>query len=364
MTRGHPVEYVAERIRQDRAEQAEHDRLRAQFDAAGTLVTADLSDGAERLASLTHDGEPLTPEAHAGCPGRGVFFPSWNRTQPVHYCASPADYGHTSLYARPTPVTSTAQVNNPGAAPEPAGPGTAPEDPGRRLVIEGNRAWAAAAGVRKRWLAQLLARRAAPREVARFVTGQLLTMPEPLRLALSGAYAKPLFTELAGRPANLVVEGIETCPAVRLPLLMLAPIAAAYESEMSGADATRRATWRGDRYSPCPRRDAGHYLTFLASLGYPLTPIEQAVADGRPYTGDDPATPLISTGVGGGPDGDPVMSVTVTDGTSAISDVEAPAGSQPAEPDQAGSPNETGDAPDDNNDPTSRTAVIDDSAAA
>ena len=74
----------------------------------------------------------------------------------------------------------------------------------------------------------------------------------------------------------------------RLPLLMLAPIAVAYEGEMTGADATRRATWRTDRYSPCPRKDAGRYLAFLASLGYQPSAIEQAVADGVPYTGDDP----------------------------------------------------------------------------
>jgi hypothetical protein len=50
------------------------------------------------------------------------------------------------------------------ASPLPDDPaGDVPPDPGRRLVIEGNKAWAAAAGVRRRWLPQLFARRAAPR---------------------------------------------------------------------------------------------------------------------------------------------------------------------------------------------------------
>ena len=70
-------------------------------------------------------------------------------------------------------------------------PADAPPDPGRRLVIEGNKAWAAAGEVRRRWLPQLFARRAAPREVARFVAGQLLTMPEPLRLGLAAAPGQP-----------------------------------------------------------------------------------------------------------------------------------------------------------------------------
>ncbi len=59
-----------------------------------------------------------------------------------------------------------------------------------------------------------------------------------------------------------------------------------------------RSTWRTDRYSPCPRRDAGTDLTFLASLAYPLSDIEQAVAAGEKYTG---TTPLIDV-LAGDPD--------------------------------------------------------------
>jgi ParB family chromosome partitioning protein len=70
------------------------------------------------------------------------------------------------------------------------------------VVIEGNRAWAAAAEVRKRWLKQLFARRAAPKEAARFVTTQLLTMPEPLRLGLGGAHSTPRSPRSPGSPAT------------------------------------------------------------------------------------------------------------------------------------------------------------------
>jgi ParB family chromosome partitioning protein len=114
-------------------------------------------------------------------------------------------------------------------------------------------------------------------------------MPEPLRLGLGTAHMKPLFAEIAGCDAGKALDSSGSCQPSRLPLLMLAPVVAAYEGEMCGADASRRATWREDRYSPCPRSDAGRYLAFLASLGYPLAPIEQAVADGVPYTGDTPA---------------------------------------------------------------------------
>jgi len=296
LRRGLTAEYVAERIRQDRAETAQHDQLVAELEAAGVTVTEGLPDGAARLAGLVHDGEDLTPEAHAGCPGRGAYFQSWNLEHPVHYCAAPAEHGHTVRTFGPPPAggDNAEGADQDAAAPAPVRDDPAadvPPDPGRRLVIEGNKAWAAAAEVRRRWLPQLFARRAAPREVARFVAGQLLTMPEPLRLGLAAAPGSPVFTNLTGLHADQAADGCDTCPAVRLPLLMLAPIAAAYEAAMSGTEAAR-STWRADRYSPCPRPDAGRYLAFLASIGYQLTVIEQALADGVPYTGDVPVEPI------------------------------------------------------------------------
>jgi ParB family chromosome partitioning protein len=293
LRRGLTVEYVAERIRQDRAEAAQHEQLVAELEAAGVTVTDGLPDGAARLAGLVHDSADLTPEAHAGCPGRGAYFHSWNLAHPVHYCAAPAEHGHTVRTFGPPPGGGNNQGADAAPSARPDDPAAdVPPDPGRRLVIEGNKAWAAAAEVRRRWLPQLFARRAAPREVARFVAGQLLSMPEPLRLGLAAAPGSPLFTDVTGLHADQAADGCDTCPAIRLPLLMLAPIAAAYEGAMSGTEAAR-STWRADRYSPCPRPDAGRYLAFLASIGYQLSVIERAVADGVPYAGDSPAEPIL-----------------------------------------------------------------------
>jgi len=214
----------------------------------------------------------------------------------MHYCASPAEHGHAVRSVLPMSSPGSAgDVGAVGASPLPGDPGEGAAgnpDPDRRLVIDGNKAWAAAAEVRKRWLGQVLARRTAPREVVRFVAEQLLAMPEPLRLGLAAAPARSLFAEIAGQDAARALEGCGSYPAARLPLLMLAPLVVAYEGEMYGADASRRGTWRTDRYAPCPRADAGRYLVFLASLGYPLSMIEQAVADSVPYTGDTPAEPV------------------------------------------------------------------------
>ena len=141
--------------------------------------------------------------------------------------------------------------------------------------------------MRKRWLAgHLFPRRTAPREAAQFVAQQLLTMPDPLRSGLAAAHSRPLFAEITGKTADAWEEACGTVAAGRLPLLMLAPIATTYEQAMTEGEG--KNTWRTDRYSPCPRREAGRYFAFLASIGYQLADIEQAVADSVPYAGDAP----------------------------------------------------------------------------
>ena len=55
-------EHEAERLRQQRAEHAEHERLRRELDQAGVTVTDTLPLAAHLLTGLRHDGEDLTPE--------------------------------------------------------------------------------------------------------------------------------------------------------------------------------------------------------------------------------------------------------------------------------------------------------------
>ena len=296
--RGYSAEYVAERIRRDRAEAAEQQRIVEELQAAGFEITDEVPPGGARLSQLRHDGEALTPEAHAACPGRGVYFPPWNLTQPVHFCASPQEHGHTPLRPVPSPQSAGDAIGGDAGGAVPGGPAApALEEPpshARRLVIEGNRAWDAAGQVRKRWLAEVLfARRSAPREVAAFVARQLLAMPEPLHTSLTIAPGRTSFSDITRQNAGAWLEICDTAAAARLPLLLLAPIAVTYEYAMT--EGLGRATWRTDHtYSPCPRAEAGHYLAFLASLGYHLAPIEQAVADGVPWTGDNPEDQLTA----------------------------------------------------------------------
>jgi ParB family chromosome partitioning protein len=279
------LDHQAERLRQERADKAEHVRLRQEMEAAGYGITEALPPGGQLLTALRHDGEELTAETHAGCPGRGVFFRSYDLTSPVHYCADPAGHGHSLLH--PGAATAVGPAGTTGPAGPVGGPGRGPSDADRRLVVRGNKAWKAAALVRQRWLAgNLFQRRTAPREVAQFIAQQLLTMPDPLRQGLASAHIRDLFTQITGQTADKCQEACATATAGRLPLLMLAPVVVAYEQAMTEGEG--KNTWRPDRYSPCPRAEAGNYLTFLSSLGYQLSDIEQAVGDGSVYAGDIP----------------------------------------------------------------------------
>jgi ParB family chromosome partitioning protein len=179
-------------------------------------------------------------------------------------------------------------------------PADEPPDPSRRIVIEGNKAWAAATEVRRRWLATLFARRTAPRELTQFVAGQLVSMPEPVHSGLARAHHQMLFSQVTGRSDGDWLTISETAPAGRLPLVMFAPIATAFESAMGEGEG--RNTWRTGRYSPCPREQAAAYLNLLAGLGYQLSVIEQAVARQQPYTGEIPPGQAII-----GQDSDPAQ---------------------------------------------------------
>ncbi len=281
------LDHEAELLREERREQAELARLRAELETAGITITEELPTGAQLIYELSHDGAELTAESHADCPGRGAIFYPWAASIPNYYCADPSGHGHTSRWPQ-APAASPA-----GAQGDPAGDSAQqmPDSPApgtdrnaRRLVIEGNRAWQAAAKVRHRWLTTLLSRKTAPPETARFVAEQLLRMDEPLRSGLSQARYSALLGEVTGHHADQLTAACGTVPAARLPLVMLAPLVVTFEHAMTDGELAK-GTWRMDKYSPCPRTKAGEYLVFLASAGYRLSTIEQAVADGLPYTG-------------------------------------------------------------------------------
>jgi hypothetical protein len=155
--------------------------------------------------------------------------------------------------------------------------------------VNGNRAWIAAAAVRRRWLDTLFARRTAPKETTLFIASQLVSMPGPLRNAMTRAPHLPLFGELTGHPSH---DQLAAWPSPRLAMIPLAVLVTAYEDQMGGESG--KTTWRSDVYSACSTSEAGAYLRFLAAAGYELSAIERAVADGVPYGGDHPTADMLA----------------------------------------------------------------------
>ncbi len=318
---GQPLAYVVQKIDDERQARALRDQLIADLEAKGVTVLDHAPDGATSLYQLrpdlaakddegagtdSPDGNPdagsesddasddgdaeardeMDPAAHASCPGAIAVLRSWQQ-EPSWYCLDPDKHGHARK------DQSALLPTRPDSGRDDAGPANdnTRSDPNRKLVIEGNKAWDAAGKVRHRWLAEFLTRKAPPAGtgtlVPQFVATQILTMPVPLCQALGGIRNTDIYQRLGGPTSDEAAAATQP----RLWMLTLTPIAAAYEDQLTGTS-TSRATWRTDRYSQCPRADAGSWLSFLARCGYPLSPIEQAVADGLPYQGDTPDSDL------------------------------------------------------------------------
>ena len=114
--RGDSAEYVVERIRQDRAEAIEHQQQLDELRAADIPITDTLPAGAVRLADLLHDGNDLTPQAHASCPGRGAYFYPFNWRSPSTTAPAPKSMA--------TPAFVRSSGTSPAAAILPKAPAT------------------------------------------------------------------------------------------------------------------------------------------------------------------------------------------------------------------------------------------------
>jgi ParB family transcriptional regulator, chromosome partitioning protein len=315
---GHPLAYIVQKIDDERQARATRARLIADLEASGVTVLDHAPDGATSLYQLRPDPDPsdydspgtgsekdgnpgddpgadaeargeMDPAAHASCPGAIAVLRSWQQ-EPSWYCLDPDKHGHALKHQ---PSLRSAGPDN-GTRDQAGPPGDDREpDPGRKLVIEGNKAWKAAGKVRHRWLAEFLTRKTLPAGtgtlVPQFVATQILTMPTPLHHALGGIRTTSIYQQLSGPNPDEAAAAAQP----RLWMLALAPIAAAYEDQMTNTS-TSSGTWRTDRYSQCPRPDAGDWLSFLARCGYPLSPVERAVADGLPYQGDTAGSTLTA----------------------------------------------------------------------
>lgn len=272
---GQPLTYIVQKLHDEREARSRRAELIAGLEAKGVTVLDHAPDGAASLHGLRADpapgpaenpdsdgppgttpadddctggdGEPgggqagdeMDPAVHASCPGAVAVLRPW-QDEPAWYCRDPGRYGHARKHHPALPPArgdGDSGTGTPGDSPEP--------DPGRKLVIEGNKAWDAAGKVRHRWLAEFLSRKTPPPGtgtlVPQFVTTQIIAMPPPLRQALGGIRNTGTYQRLSG-PAPDDAAG---AAQPRLWMLALAPIAAAYEDQMTGT--ARLAVHLADR---------------------------------------------------------------------------------------------------------------------
>ncbi|MFF3982344.1 ParB/RepB/Spo0J family partition protein [Streptomyces sp. NPDC001828] len=277
-------EFQAQWERDERAERRAREEVRPQLQAAGVPLAEDgdaLPPTAEPLSELDGpSGSSVSPEAHAACPGHMAAWAD-NPREPgevEYFCTDPDRFGH-----RP-PKEDASGAEDDQAEEQPRAAGAAkPPEPEREYIKAGNKAYRAAEKTRQAWLKELIGRKTAPKPLAAFVTGQLLICPKPVAQWVGDAGRRGLVKELTGydQPA----ERAKAATPAKLTLLNFAVLAASFEKRTSEV-----RTWRTDSTArsavyelPETRSDARTWLAFLATIGYPLSSIEQAIVDDEPY---------------------------------------------------------------------------------
>jgi ParB family chromosome partitioning protein len=286
-------EFQVQWERDDRAEQQARAQGRPQLKEAGVRLAED-SDTlpptaeplAEPLAELDGpDGEPMTAEAHTGCPGHVATWAE-NPSEPGevdYFCTDPDHFGH-----RP-PQEDTPETDDEGEVQQTEAAGEAkPSEPSREYIKAGNKAYRAAEKARQTWLKDLIGRKTAQKPLAAFITEQLLTCPKPVGQWSGDVGRRNLIKELTGY--DTPAERAKTATPAKLTLLNFAVLAATFEKRMNEV-----RTWRTDRTARSAvyelreiRQDARTWLTFLAEIGCPLSSVEQAIVDDEPYQEHEP----------------------------------------------------------------------------
>ncbi len=266
-------DHTVSRLRADRADARARQAAIDQLTAHGTPIIDDHSNppsGAMRVNQLTDKyGRALDPNTHQDCPGHAVALDPWDPQRHIAFCVNPDTHGHTERY--PSGATHGTDSANGGKLDEAA-------KAERREVIENNKAWRAAEGVRLAYIRSLLARKTPPKDTLRFVTTQIMTRPERLGDGDDDTLADLLGTAKPdhwGRHVGGAATKAASDP--RLPLLLLAQVGATHEKTMGVH------TWRH------PHPETAAWLAYLAATGYQLSPIEQRVIDDARPTAGDPA---------------------------------------------------------------------------
>lgn len=288
LDRGHGVSHLAQQLRDRRDEEAARKAVENALEAAGVRVITDDETPAERLEDLAHDGQVLTAEIHATCPGHAAWVvEEWvvddekgrYEWTPVYGCINPREHGHTWVDGR-----LIADRDEQAAAEEAAAADRrAQADKLNREIADGNKAWDAATKVRRQWLRAFAGRRAAPKTAAAFIAAALVRGSWQLCDEIRRGHPFAAQT-LLGLPAdthrpggnygsNDAIAGLlDNATDGRAQMISLVLIIGSFEAH------TGHATWQSsDTTGPITR-----YLRYLESEGYELSDVELRACGAKP----------------------------------------------------------------------------------
>lgn len=252
-------------LREQEARHQAHAAAAALLSATGITIVTSQPTYENRVTFLTDQGgQELTVEGHKDCPGHVAFLvQDWDddgaeEWQPRYYCADPAANGHV---IRGNPRASTGPVDLDAQKAE------------RSRVLKGNKAWRNAEKVRREWLTEFLTRKEAPKNALRYVIEAIT--PVYCDFHRSSTSAHDIAREVLGIETSIAeAVSIARVSDGRALVITLGLVLASTEAE------ALVGVWR----TTTQASHIGRYFKALVGWGYTLSEIEQAVADGKPWT--------------------------------------------------------------------------------
>lgn len=277
-------QHTLARLREQRAELADYQALRAEIEASGVTVADHQPPWSNRVMYLADsDGKRLDEEAHKACPGHVVYIMArgWtdddgNRVFDTQaFCTDPQANGHRDRDGS----TSSAPAKS---AEE--------QTAERRRVLAGNRAWKASTSVRQDWLRnELLARSKPPAGALAFLAAAIARRDDPVRYAMERGHdmARDLLGIGRAEPqpglysAHEIADAMDGAGEPRATVMLLAVVLGAFEQRA----ADPQFNWRTPKGGYA--KDAARYLAQLEAWGYFPSDIERAVMNGEDWKQPD-----------------------------------------------------------------------------
>ena len=322
-------DHVAARLRTTRAEREAKAAFTAELEAQGITVYGDRPwiPWTMALENLRDgDGNEISPEAHAACPGRAVtityewswtpgaeaayraahdladdddlsdiefdndeeareagFVPGWQVGR--HLCTDPEQYGHANVHGRASETPTREQQTAEDEAAE-----AARKTEERRRVRQRNTEWRAATETRTSHLKALLGRKAPPPGALKLIVEAMArgeTQP------LMSSFGHETACELLGLTGNgaatghrdLLLAELARASEKRIQVIALAMVLGAAEHGVRDVHTWQSA--EGSYWSAYGIPAAARYLAWLAEhTDYGLSSIEAEVAAHAAGTGE------------------------------------------------------------------------------